>query len=509
MHEYPDTWLALRQISLRLRNRLFLRDFDWQARDGEQWAVLGANGAGKTVLARLISGELHPAGGSLYRAPDIGADSIAWVSFEAQRALCAADARHDIADFLEEAVDTGTTVEELLRTVARDPQRIGPVCERLGIAALRGRGLRFLSSGEARRTLFARALLAEPRLLVLDNPYEGVDAASRGVLRTCVDELLASRTHVLLLTRRVQDIASGFTHVLLLDEGVVIDSGPRQLVLEGPACQALLAKAPALGEKPLPAIPDDSPASSRAGPVFELKDVSARYGEHTVLEAVNLRMDADEHLCLAGPNGCGKSTLLSLLCGDNPRAYGQHVVLFGRQRGSGESVWEIKQRFGIVSNQLHLDYPPRTRARDVVASGFFDTLGLYDDCGPRQNHLVKAWLEVLDLGERADERFDELSFGEQRMMLIARAMVKNPRLLILDEPCSGLDEVNRARVLALIERIGRETHTQLLYVSHESDEMPRCITRRIEFRPSTHGKGAYELHSIDLDRLERSAPPAE
>ncbi len=481
-------WLVLEKVSLRLGGKLFLRDFDWRARDGEQWAVLGPNGSGKTVLAQLIGGELHPASGALRLAPGITAHTTAWVSFEAQRALCADDARHDIADFLEDAVDPGTTVRALLATSARDPRRIRPVCERLGIETLLERGLRFLSSGEARRTLFARALLSEPRLLVLDNPYEGVDAASRGVLRACVEELLAGPVHVLLLTRRAQDIAPGCTHVLLLDHGAVLDAGPRAGVLGGTVFAARHGRAPGLGSAPLPTGTDDALHNAQTGgPLIALEDVHAHYGEQVVFRGVNLRLDPGEHLCIAGPNGCGKSTLLALLCGDNPRAYGQHVTLFGRERGSGESVWDIKRRFGIVGNQLHLDYPPRTRARDVVASGFFDTLGLYDTCGPLQNRLVAAWLAVLGLAARAEARFDSLSFGEQRMMLIARAMVKNPPLLILDEPCSGLDEANRTRVLELIDRIGQETRTQLLYVSHESDEMPRCITRRVEFRRAAEG----------------------
>ena len=131
----------------------------------------------------------------------------------------------------------------------------------------------------------------------------------------------------------------------------------------------------------------------------------------------------------------------------------------------------------------------------MVASGFFDTLGLYDTCGPWQAQLVREWLAVLGLSARAGERFDALSFGEQRMMLVARAMVKNPPILILDEPCSGLDEANRRRVLALIDRIGHESRTQMLYVSHEAEEMPACITRRLEFRRDAEGR--YRLERID------------
>ena len=232
-------WLRLREVSVRLHGRLFLRGFDWSAAPGEQWAVLGPNGAGKTVLAQLIAGTLHPASGELTLAEDIVPARIAWVSFEAQRELCAADARHDISDYLENAVDDGTTVRALLAAAARRPERLGEVAAILGIEALMERGIRFLSSGEARRTLFAQALLMEPRLMVLDNPYEGVDRASRQILRTLVDELLGGPTHILLLTRRAQDIAPGISHVLLLEHGQVLDRGPRETVLDGAAARRL------------------------------------------------------------------------------------------------------------------------------------------------------------------------------------------------------------------------------------------------------------------------------
>ena len=496
-HTAPvSSWLRFRDVSVRLHGKLFLRGLDWSAAPGEQWAVLGPNGAGKTVLAQLIARALHPASGELTLAADLTPARIAWVSFEAQRELCAADARHDISDYLENAVDAGTTVRALLAAAARRPERVEEIAAMLGIEALMERGIRFLSSGETRRTLFARALLMEPRLMVLDNPYEGVDRASRQVLRALVDELLGGPTHILLLTRRPQDIAPGISHVLLLDHGQVLDRGPREAVLEGDASQRLFGPGASCAPVPLPAAPDAAPARPCAGALIELEDVHAHYGEHEVLDGVCLRLEPGEHLCIAGPNGCGKSTLLALICGDNPRAYGQHVKLVGRLRGSGEAVWEIKRRFGIVSNQLHLSYPARTRAFDVVASGFFDTLGLYDTCGPQQARLAREWLAVLGLSARAGERFDALSFGEQRMMLVARAMVKNPPILILDEPCSGLDEANRRRVLELIERIGHETNTQILYVSHEAEEMPACITRRLEFRRDAAGR--YRLEPTEL-----------
>ena len=213
----------------------------------------------------------------------------------------------------------------LLAAAARRPARVDEVASLLGIRALMERGIRFLSSGEARRTLFAQALLMEPRLMVLDNPYEGVDRASRQILRALVDELLGGPTHVLLLTRRPHDIAPGINHVPLLERGRACDRGPREAVLAGAAMQRLFGPGARLAAVPLPAPPDDAPAEPCDGPLIELRDVHAHYGENEVLDGVGLRLDPGEHLCIAGPNGCGKSTLLALICGDNPRAYGQHV----------------------------------------------------------------------------------------------------------------------------------------------------------------------------------------
>jgi len=475
--------LRLSRVSLRLHGRLFFRDIDWTVNPGEHWAVLGPNGCGKTALSELIRGTLSPSSGSIeygWGAPR--EDAIASVSYEIQQALCDDDTRHDISEYLDNAVDSGTSVRALLADAGTEPGELEQVAARLGIDRLMERGIRFLSSGEMRRSLIARAVLARPRLLILDNPYEGIDTASRQIVAGMLRELLRGGPQLLFLTRRPEDIPREVSHVLLLEHGRIALAGPRETVFASPALQAAFSPAPAFEPGALPGFTTPARGDRPAANLIEMRDVCARYGENEVLSGVSLRLGAGDHLCIAGPNGCGKSTLLSLVCGENPRAYGQDIRLFGRPRGSGESVWEIKRRFGIVSNQLHRDYPRRTRAFDVVASGFFDTLGLYDDCGPAQRETAAAWLRTLGLSARARERFDALSFGEQRMMLIARAMVKSPPVLILDEPCSGLDAANRARVLGLVDLIAAESATSILYVSHEHDEMPRCINRRVEFR---------------------------
>ena len=481
-------WLRLEQATLRLGGHLFFRGIDWEAHDGEQWALIGPNGAGKTVLAALATGALHPAGGRAWLRSDIDpARDIGQISFEVERRICEDDARHDISEFMDTAVDQGTTAGGLLHAASRDPAAIAGVVEALHLGPLLPRGLRFLSSGERRRTLLARLLLQAPAVAVLDAPLEGVDVRSRELLRAMLTTLLSGRTRVLLLMRRAEDIPPGITNVLQLDAGRIVFCGRRE-DWTGDASTA----PPAVRAVGLPPAPVDltSASGDTDAALIELVDVHAHYGDQAVLEGVSLRMHRGEHLCLAGPNGCGKSTLLALVCGDNPRAYGQQVRVCGRLRGSGEPVWELKRRFGIVSNALHLDYPKRTRVADVVLSGFHDTLGLYESCSAAEQSAARAWLGALDLGGQSGQRFDALSFGTQRLVLIARAMVKAPPILILDEPCSGLDGPNRARVLDLIEQIGRSGRTTLLYVSHEAEETPRCIRRRVEFRPRPEGSYA-------------------
>ena len=482
----PPAWLRLEQATLRLGGHLFFRGIDWEAREGEQWALLGANGAGKTALAGLATGRLHPAGGRVWLSPQIDpARDIGHISFEVEQQICEADARHDISEFLDSAVDQGTTAGALLESPRIAREAVAEAMRALNLEHLLGRGLRFLSSGERRRTLLGRLLLQCPAVAVLDAPFEGIDVHSRQLVDAMLAKLLAGPTRVLLLTRRIEDIPPGITHVLVMEQGRIVASGPRDEVLRNLATGATAASTAEM----LPPLPDADAdlIDSGDGPLIEAVNLHARYGEQLVLDGVSLRLERGEHLCLAGPNGCGKSTLLALICGDNPRAYGQELRVCGRLRGSGEPVWELKRRFGIVSNALHLGYPKRTRVQDVVLSGFHDTLGLYQSSSAAETASARAWLEALGLAAQAGERFDALSFGAQRLVLIARAMVKGPPILILDEPCSGLDGPNRARVLSLIERIGASGRTHMLYVSHETDEMPRCITRRLEFRPRPEG----------------------
>jgi len=236
-----DTLLSLRGLGLSYRALPALRAIDFTLRAGEHWACLGPNGAGKTSLARVISGQATHFTGAMQRAPALTRRGIAYVCFEQARALCARDHKLDDAEFRADARDPGTTVEALLQRARPAPGQRRHWARRLGIDHLSARGVRYLSTGELRRTLLAAALLAQPALLILDNPLDGLDRDAQEALRRILDELTGSDTALLMLCRQPDDIPPGVTHVLVLDGGGSVTSGPRREVLDDARVTALLA----------------------------------------------------------------------------------------------------------------------------------------------------------------------------------------------------------------------------------------------------------------------------
>jgi molybdate transport system ATP-binding protein len=273
---------------------------------------------------------------------------------------------------------------------------------------------------------------------------------------------------------------------MVLRAGEMLACGTRKAVLADSSVQALMHPPVAqLGELPPPAArPYELPIDK---PLLELRDVTVEYGELAVLRNANWIFERGSHCCISGPNGCGKTTLLSLITGDNHKAYGQNITLFGIRRGSGESVWDIKQKFGQLDTQLQLNFARGMRVVEVVVSGFFDTIGLYDAWGDAQRNSAEQWLSALGLANYSRESFEVLSFGLQRMVLLARAMVKSPIILLLDEPTLGLDGHHRKLMLQAIDHIAANCDTQIIFVSHSAGETPACINQHLSFEPRDEG----------------------
>jgi molybdate transport system ATP-binding protein len=473
-------------VSLVYRAMPALRDIHWTFGNGENWACLGLNGAGKTSLARILSGQATRYSGALHRSRGLERRGVAYVCFEQAQALCNRDRKLDDSEFRADASDPGTTVRAAILDGGAEDSDFNRWTQRLKVGHILDRGLRFISTGEMRKTLLIRALLSRPALLILDNPLDGLDLDSQAEMRRIIDEVLATDVCVLLLCRQPQDIPGDIDHVLVLDRGRVFAQGERDEVLSDTAVVDLMSP-PAVTLDDLPPPLPRPYTLNKDAPLLQLRNVSVSYGDLKVLRDVNWVFPRGSHCCVSGPNGCGKTTLLSLVTGDNHKAYGQDITLFGVRRGSGESVWDIKQKYGQVDTQLHLNFARGMKTVEVVVSGFFDTVGLYDDWGDAQRDRAQHWLRALGMADAARESFDALSFGLQRMVLLARAMVKSPAILLLDEPTLGLDGPHRRLILRAIDHIAAHSDTQVIFVSHSAGEMPACINQRLTFEPRDEG----------------------
>mgnify|MGYP003552212776 FL=1 len=219
--------------------------------------------------------------------------------------------------------------------------------------------------------------------------------------------------------------------------------------------------------------------------LFELKNVNVGWDGKLVLKNLSWKLKKGEHWLIQGPNGCGKTTLLELITGDNKQVYCNDVTIFGIKRGSGESIWDIKKHLGIVSYRLHVEYRMvgNTSIQNVIISGFKDSIGLYETPTDVEIQIAKKWLSLAGFEGRELESFGSLSYGEQRAILILRSVVKSPKILILDEPCHGLDENYRKKILNLMELIAEKGKTTMLHVTHDITEILSCEKHTLQFVP--------------------------
>ncbi len=522
----PRPFLSLHGVAIRCYDRVFFAGTDWEIRSDQHWAVLGPNGSGKSTLVNAICGRVPVVQGHIHYhflqdgapghplgAPARPEAAIAHVSFEFQQALLAHESPYYQARWDSHISETAPVVSEYLSqehiqpsnpfTPPSSPVRPGPafaahrqnVIELLQIEDLMECSIVQLSNGEMRKTLIARALLKNPRLLILDNPFTGLDTRFRARLKGVIRRLMQGEMRIMVVTARPDEIPPGITHVLRVEQHRVIAQGPRGIVLgwQPPVNGRRAVYSPPTVSSQRSAVSSQQPTlggqrssvnghQSARPALVRMRQVDVSYGDVQVLHGINWTVCRGDKWALLGPNGSGKTTLLSLILGDNPQAYANDVTLFGRRRGSGESIWEIKQHIGWVAPELHLYYPRDLPCFDVVCSGFFDSVGLYRRPSAGQRQVARQWMERLDMWQHAQAPLAALSEGEQRIALVARALVKEPWLLIMDEPCQGLDAGNRQRVLRAVAAIGHQPDATLIYVTHEADELPPIITHVLRLK---------------------------
>ena len=467
-------FLTLSGVTLRVGGRHLLAGTDWMIRTGDQWAVVGPNGSGKTTLVRALAGRVPVVAGRIHRhSPKAEPRAAAYVGFEQNRWIMDREERIAEAEAFAGTAANRMTVRRLL--AGSGPGNPGGrIIGRFRLEPLLDRRVASLSNGERQRVWLARAVAAAPGLLILDEPFDGLDRSTRRDMMAIIDGLMARGTQAVVVSHREKDLPAGVTHLLRIADDRVVYAGPR------PAPTASGRTAPAAVQT---AECEHRSENFKNDVLIRMNNVTVGYGGRNILRGLDWTVRTGEHWSIQGPNGCGKSTLMALITTENLQGYANDIEILGRQRGSGESVWEIRRQIGRVSQEFQLRYRGGLRVSEVVVSGFFDSIGLFRTADLRQKAAAGAWIDRLGITGLAREPFDRLSQGEQRMVLLARAMVTSPRLLILDEPCQGLDAANRRRLIGLVDETVRHAPTTLVYVTHDPEESPGCVTDILAFEP--------------------------
>ncbi|WP_118985382.1 molybdate ABC transporter ATP-binding protein ModF [Photorhabdus sp. CRCIA-P01] len=474
--------LQITQGCFRLSDTRTLQLSSLKIASGENWAFIGANGSGKSSLARALSNELVLLSGER----NCSFRRCARVSQEQLQKLTEEEWQRNNTDMLsDDEDDTGHTAAEIIQIYHKDNELCLELAKQFGIMDLLSRRFKYLSTGETHKTLLCQALMASPDLLILDEPFNGLDPFARGQLAELLEKLSSKGIVLVLILNRFSEIPDFVDQIGVLAGCQLTSVGIKEKVMAD-SLVSQLAHSEKLNGIDLPET-DELPVDNQLPPdqpLIILRNGIVQYNDQPILHGLDWQVNSGEHWQIIGPNGAGKSTLLSLITGDHPQGYSNELILFGRQRGSGETIWDIKRHIGYISNSIHLEYRVSISVRNVILSGFFDSIGLYQTVSDHQQQLADEWLTLLGLSAQiANGPFHSLSWGQQRLVLIARALVKHPALLILDEPLQGLDPLNRQLILRFIDIMIADGDTQLLFVSHHQEDAPQCITHRLIFIP--------------------------
>lgn len=461
--------LQVKNLSVKLAGMSILKDISFCLSPGDCLAIIGPSGSGKTSLLKALAGSFFHAGNKSFNTPQ---PNISLVSRQNQFTN-----RAHISDFYYQqrfnAIDAenAETVLESLTTDPGDPALIISILGKVGLGHVKNESLLKLSNGEHKRFQIAKALLQKSDWILFDNPFTGLDTAARTQLNHLLLELRNQGIHMIIATGHGQ-LPDAITHVAILQHGKLHSFLPRSAYQ--PADHQT-SHSPELNLNHIPK-PFDFPAFSLA---VNMQNVNIQYGDRLILQNINWKVRNGECWNLRGHNGSGKSTLLSLINGDNPQAFANEIYLFDQRKGSGESIWDIKKKIGFISPELHHYFRTGSPVFDVIASGLFDTIGLFRKLSDQHKKVVDHWINIMQLSELQQRSFSTLSDGEQRRVLLTRTLVKDPPLLILDEPCQGLDDMTKKDFIHLIDTLCRQLKKTMIYVTHLDEEVPPCVSKSL------------------------------
>lgn len=473
--------IDIKSCAVTHNDKILIPSISWNSGINQSWLFCGPSGTGKSTFARALAGfyEFRPLPGGHCTIPS--KDSIAYVSLESAVQLLEEERKNDDSDFVEGGVDTGRNPKTyIFEKTGISVDQGHPLVQMLGIDAILCTGLKYLSTGEIRKTLLCLALLQKVDFLIVDEPFEGLDIKTRNKLSLYLQEKSKQCSIIFIFDGYYSEIP--FIKKIQRFEKSQEESHPnayknldsnqdeQKFFLASTSSQNLQSEKNSFVDEEI---------------LVNLNKVTVAWSNRKILDSLSWTLKKGEHWRIHGPNGSGKTSLLELITGDNPQVYCNDVTIFGNKRGSGESIWDIKKHLGIVSWKLHTEYRyvKDTKVLDVLISGLRDSIGLYEEGSDEEIRLAKKWLSLAGLNDFQNEKFGSLSYGEQRALLVLRASIKIPKILILDEPCHGLDKEQRAFILNLLEKIAGLGLTTLLHVTHDPDETLSCIYNTLELCP--------------------------
>lgn len=489
--------ISLKNVSNHLWDKQILKNISWSTDLGQSWAIIGPNGSGKSTLIKIILGQL-PYSGTIEKHKNIsGKDKIVSVSFDQQKLFRIREGKKDRFEEFSGKEENYLTAIEVIDPNKKYYKNLQKISEPLGLSKILKKPIRHFSNGEMRKTLICKALIQNPQLIILDEPFDGLDINSSKWFSKTISELINNGLSIWLISNNFDEIVPEISHILCLKSGKIFSQGERSKILTSKKIQDLFRLKQSESfekielEKNKKIIINNlitpNQEKTKYNFIIKMVNVNINFKEKIVLKNFNWEVEKGENWKIIGPNGAGKSTLVSLIYGENLQIYSNKIYLFGKKRGCGESVWDIKNKIGLVSSELQLLYNEPISAEKVVLSGFHNSIGYYIHSSGKQKYTASKWLEFLEIEDLAKKNFTKLSYGQQRLILIARAMVKLPPLLIFDEPCQGLDFKNRDLVLKVIDKIAQNSTSQILYVTHLMTDQLKCMHHELRFEIKKDG----------------------
>jgi molybdate transport system ATP-binding protein len=497
--------IRLQNVDVAVAGKLILQKIHWELCSGQNWAIVGRNGSGKSTFLKLVRGEIWPLpscgkrsyffDGREQTETAIGVkDRFSAVSPELQERYLQQDSRLTA----REVVFSGFANTDYVYSTPTAAQRAAAqaIVQLLGIEELLRRNVQQLSTGELRKVLIARALTGHPLVLILDEVCDGLDVGSRETLRATIQRVAQSGTQVLYATHREEELIPAITNVLELQDGRILSS-------------TVAEKSRPINLSEVLPTANRTPAAQGAGRlIIQIDGANVYLGRKRVLRNIDWQMHENEHWAVVGANGAGKSTFLKLVVGDLHPAAGGVVRRWDFDRTN--TLWDIRRRVGFLSPELQANHTTKVRAEEVVASGFFGSVGLPKKSTAQQRQRARRLMGHFGATHLAQRRVGELSYGEFRKILLLRALVHGPQLLVCDEPFDGLDAHSRRDFCSALEAVARNG-TQLLIVTHHVNELPRCITHTLLLDKGriTRVVGASPLKTSQPARRGKTAGPAQ